>query len=625
MRMKQSTASWAITSLMLGSAVVATPLRATLPDGDWQSYGRDVGGSHFSPLQQITPANVATLAPAWKFELKPADSTATRLTFSNMTPLAIDGTLYLATPYARVVALDGDTGGVRWTYLLPEGEQVGGRGIEYWGGDRKTGPRIFVGTLSGKLLAIDPRTGMLASGFTTIDLKTPDVMNGTTGAYQINSAPVLFEDVLITGSKVQESPALGTSGDVRGWDARTGKLLWTFHSVPRASEPFHETWQGGGDVRRSGVNVWTLMTVDQKRGVVYLPFGAPTYDRIGLDRPGANLFSSSLVAVDARTGKYRWHFQAVHHDIWDLDMPTQPTLVDVKRGGRTIPAIIAMTKSGHVFILDRMTGKPVYPVDEMPVPPSSIPGEQAWPTQPIPSAPPPLVRQAMTADDIATLTPEHRQFCLDRVKATAATFAVPFEPLRADRPVIRFPGSGGGPNWGGGAFDPATGFFIVNTNNVGSIEQMGKDAEGNWRNVGKGSSWFAQGKTMPCQQPPWGQLAAVDVSRGTIAWQVPLGVTDSLPLALQATGRPNVGGPVATAGGVVFIGASDDARFRAFDTRSGKELWTVKLGASAHANPITYTGRSGRQYVAVIAAGGAYLGSPTTAGDLRVFALPTTR
>ncbi len=625
MRVNTSGALRAVTLLALGSASLPTPALSEVPAGDWHSYGRDVAGSHYSPLRQITAGNVGSLASAWRFALKPADSGTSRFLFSNMTPLAINGVLYLATPYGKVVALDGDTGAVRWSYSLPGEERVGGRGIEYWAGDQKTGPRIFVGTMSGKLLAIDLATGVLAKGFETIDLKTPEVMNGTQEAHSINSAPIMYEDVLITGSKLQESPALGSSGDVRGWDARTGKLLWTFHSIPRPGEPFHETWQGGGDVRRSGVNVWTLMTVDQQRGLVYLPFGAPTYDRIGIDRPGANLFSNSLVAVDARTGKYRWHFQAVHHDIWDLDMPTQPTLMDVKRGDQIIPAIVAITKSGHVFILDRVTGKPVYDVQEVPMPASSLPGETAWPTQPIPSAPPPLVRQAMTIDDIATLTPEHKQYCLDRVRTEAATFAVPFEPLRGDHPVIRFPGSGGGPNWGGGAFDPATGYFIINTNNVGSIEQMGQDANGNWRNISAGSTWFAQGKSMPCQQPPWGELTAVDISRGTIAWHVPLGITDSLPPALQATGRPNVGGPVATAGGIVFIGAADDARFRAFDSKSGKELWTVKLGAAAHATPITYEGRNGRQYVAVISAGGAYLGSPVTTGELEVFALPETR
>jgi quinoprotein glucose dehydrogenase len=609
----------------------SSAISAALPRGDWWSFGRDAGGSRYSPLAEITPANVARLAPVWAFEMRPADSKTRRLLVSSMTPIAVDGMLYLATPYGRLVALDGDSGAVRWSYTLPDDDGIAGRGLEYWEGDSRAPPRIFFGTRAGSLLAVDARIGAPAKGFATINLRTSDVMNGTSfqegqplnSAYQINSSPILYKDVLITGSRVQESPAQGAAGDIRGWDARTGKLLWTFHSVPRPGERFHETWGGDGWVRRSGVNAWSSMAVDAVRGILYVPFGAPAYDRVGIDRPGANLFSSALVALDARTGRYLWHFQAVHHDIWDLDMPTQPTLMDVRHDGRIIPAVVAMNKSGYLFILDRVTGKPIYPVTETPVPPSSIAGEQPWPTQPIPAAPPPLTRQAMTAADIAELTPEHHQYCVNRVAQEHASFAVPFEPLRADHPVIRFPGSGGGPNWGGGAFDPTLGYYIVNTSELPGIEQMGQDTHGNWYDVAPKPIWFSMGGTkMPCQRPPWGQLAAVDVNTGTIAWQVPLGVTDSLPPALQATGRPNVGGPLATAGGLIFIGATDDARFRAFDARTGKELWTAKLGASAHATPISYTGRSGRQYVAIVSAGGSFLGSPSTASRMVVYALP---
>lgn len=605
-------------------AVLAAAAGVAAP-GDWASYSHDAQASHFSPLTQITPANVAQLAPAWSLDLTTLNAPgSTRMLPSNYTPLAIDGIVYLPTPYGKLLALDGVTGRRLWTHELPQGDALVGRGVAYWQGDRRNPARLFAGTRSGKVIAVDLRTGQPAAGFTVIDLKTEEVMNGIPAARNvINSAPVLYQDVLITGSTVQESPELGAYGDVRGWDARTGKLLWTFHSVPRPGERGHDTWEGDSWRKRSGVNVWTSMSVDPQRGIAYLPFGAPAYDRIGIDRKGANLYGNSLVAVDARTGKYLWHYQHVHHDIWDLDSVTEPTLVEVKRGRRTIPAVVAMSKQGYLFILDRVTGKPLFDVKETPVPPSSITGEAAWPTQPIPSAPPALIRQSMTYDDISDITPEHQAFCQARVRDEKAGFAKPWEPIRADRPMIRFPGPVGGPMWGGGAFDRATGYYIVNTSEMGGIEQLGKRPNGDWGNVtGRSSSFQDPTTRMPCHKGSWGEISAVDVSKGTIVWTTRLGITESLPLDKQKTGRRNHGGPIATASGLLFIGATDDSRFRAFDTRTGRELWTYRLPASGMATPITYLGRDGRQYVATTAAGGSAIGAPVTASQFVVFALP---
>lgn len=621
-----STALAAIALCMaLGVGWALLPRSITSPPGDWASHSHDAAASHFSPLAEITPENVARLNVAWSLDLTSLNPPgSTRVLPSNYTPLAIDGVVYLPTPYGKLLALDGATGATVWTYELGGEELFAGRGLAYWKGDAKHPRRLFAGTRSGKVIALDLRTGQPVAGFTEIDLKTDDVMNGIpTARNVINSAPILYDNVLITGSTVQESPELGAYGDVRGWDARTGKKLWSFRSIPHPGEPGNETWEKGSWRNRSGVNVWTLMSVDTERGIAYLPFGAPAYDRIGIDRNGANLYANSLIAVNARTGKYLWHFQHVHHDIWDLDSVTEPTLVDVRRGGQTIPAVVAMSKQGLLFILNRVTGKPLYDVAEVPVPPSSIPGEQAWPTQPHPKLPVPLNRQSMTADEISDVTPEHRAFCQARVRNENAGFARPWEPIRADRPMIRFPGPASGPNWGGGAFFPEKGLYIVNTSELGGIEQLGLKPTGEWGNVtGQPSAFQDPATRMPCHKGSWGNITAVDVSTGKVAWRTRLGITDSLPPAKRKTGRRNHGGPITSAGGLVFIGATDDSRFRAFDARSGRELWTFKLPASAVATPITYRGRDGRQYVAVTVAGGSAMGAPVTASLFVAFALP---
>ena len=395
----------------IAAASMSVPAMAATAPNDWAHYGRDGDNARFSPLKEITPANVANLRQAWVYHMRPEGFKAetfpglpeavrkrfaTGFAPSEATPLVVKGVMYLPTPYGRVVALDAATGKELWAYAMATRDQASTRGVAYWPGSGGVGARIVFGTRAGKLIAVDAATGQPAAEFGVngiVDMKTPEVMNGVRGApLGLSSPPTVYRNLIITGSRVQETPVKGASGDVRAWDARTGKLVWTFHSIPHPGEFGHDTWEGDSWKARSGNNVWTNVIVDDRRGIAYLPFGAPTFDRWGGDRRGTNLFANSIVAVDARTGKYLWHFQTVHHDIWDVDLPVA-TLIEVKRNGRTIPAIAVMNKTALMFILDRTTGKPLYDVREVPVPTDTdIPGEQPWPTQPMPAAPPPLAR-----------------------------------------------------------------------------------------------------------------------------------------------------------------------------------------------------------------------------------------
>jgi quinoprotein glucose dehydrogenase len=451
----------------------------------------------------------------------------------------------------------------------------------------------------------------------------------------------MYRHLIITGGRTQENPPLGPAGDVRAWDVHSGKLVWTFRSIPRPGEKYHDTWAGDSWKQRTGVNVWGFITVDAQRGIAYLPFGAPSVDQYGGDRPGDNLFSSSLVAVNAATGKYLWHFQVVHHDIWDADLASAPTLLDVKQGGKTIPAVAVINKAGLLFFLDRVTGKPIYGVEERPVPQSEVPLERAARTQPFPVKPAPLSRMTFTAADIATVTPELEAACrqlLDGVQTGG-----PYLPQGYKRLRLQFPGNHGGVNWGGAAFNPQLGYLFVNTNEMGQLAGLQDrdpkatggavaDGVGNrvhptgpYEGVPGGGRFKDEASNMYCQQPPWGQLTAVDVHTGEFAWRVPLGVTDSLPPDKQRTGRPGNGGPIATASGLVFIGATDDARFRAFDAKTGKELWTTKLGGAANATPSTYLAKDGRQYVVITSTGGGFFNAPLTDDSIMAFALPAAK
>ena len=604
----------AIAALVLG--LMAGP---AISLEEWPTYGHDYGDSRYSPLAQITPANVSGLKPAWTYHMRPPGREARGFAASENTPLVVGGVMFVSTPYGRVVALDAETGKQRWAYEVPAGDQPATRGVSYWPGAK---PQIVFGTRGGLLIALDAKSGAPVEGFGkdgVVNLHSDAVMQGfPQAALGVTSAPVIYKDLIITGSRNQETPQKGASGQERAFDVHTGREVWHFNGVPQPGQKFHDTWEGDSWVGRSGVNVWVGLTLDAKRGIAYLPFGAPTFDQSGNDRKGPSLFANSLVAVNAATGKYLWHFQAVHHDLWDYDLPLT-TLIDVKKEGHTIPAIAVMSKASLLFLLDRVTGKPIYAIKEMPVPTDTdMEGEKVSPTQPA-SITPPLGRTSFNMSELANLTPQQTEGCKKLIAEQKVIGAGYFQPPRVDHAVARFPGNWGGIDWSHAAFDRKGGLYIVNASEIASQQMMIKKPDGSY-DMKYGYQWFWDKVShMPCQVPPWGNLYAIDVNTGAIAWKSVLGVTDGL--ADPNTGRPNVGGPIATGGGLVFIGSTDDKRLRAFDTKTGKELWTFKLPASLYGTPLTYQGRSGKQYVAAVTTGG-FWGENAGADEVTAFALP---
>jgi quinoprotein glucose dehydrogenase len=600
---------------------------------NWPMVGRDFGGTRHSPLTQITLANVNQLKVAWIYHMKPSGETGD-LHLSEDQPLVVGSTMYVTTPYSRIVALDAATGREKWIFVIPGGDQASLRGASYWPGEKGAEPAIIFGTHRGKLYSISAATGRPNLEFGdkgVVNLKTPEVMTtGLDKIYTLPSPPLIYKNLVITGAGPGEGPGglnggTGPAGDTRAWDARTGKLVWTFHSVPRPGEEGHGTWRGDSWKDRSGVNVWGYMTVDPERGILYMPFGAPNNDRVGIDRPGNNLFGSTLVAVNAATGKLLWYFQVVHHDIWDIDTEAPPTLLDVHRGSETIPAVATVNKNGLMFILNRVTGKPIYGVEERSVPRSNVPGENTSPTQPFPVLPPPLSLNTLNRAQLYSDTPEHAAWCANYVDSNNMLLGeVPFTPPQLDRYTVPLPGTHGGVNYYGGTFDPRLGLFVVNVNNLAQPMRIVRNPDGSYSNSGPLAGYvrfWDPSNHLPCTPTPWGQLVAVDVNSGKISWRSTLGVSDILPPGKQKTGRPGLGGAITTASGLTFIGATDDARFRAFDTQTGKELWTFQLPASAESTPITYSDAQGKQYLAVVATGGGLIGARLASDSLIAFTL----
>ena len=588
---------------------------------EWRVAGHDPGAMRYSPLDQINRGNVARLQRAWTYEV-PTTPNSWLEAFEN-TPLMVDDALYFATQTGMAISLDAETGKQLWTFN-PYGAAGGklrplpNRGMAYWKGQssetcdsRSNGDdsRIIYATPTSRLFELDPATGKPCKGFGesgSINLRKGVGDKFPKLQYDLTSPPVIYKDLIIVGSEVQEYPSIGNNGAVRAFNVHTGELMWTFHTIPLPGEPGHDTWQGDSWKDRSGVNAWPPLSVDVKNGLVFLPVCSPSYDFYGADRKGNTLYANSLVALRADTGKLVWYYQMVHHDIWDMDVGSQPSLVTIHRDGKEIPAVVVVAKEGLVFVFNRLTGKPIYPIEERPVPQSEVPGEATSPTQPFPAVIPPLATIQVTRDDITNVTPESRKFCMENFGS-----AMPgglFHPWALDTTVI-LPGTMGGTDWGGVSFDPTTGYLYANITNLGAVGYMKKQPAGApeaYARTSKLGSYarFQDNNHYPCQKPPWGTMNAVDLNTGKIAWSVTLGVVDALEAkGVPKTGIYNLGGSFVTAGGLVFVAATADRRFRAFDAQTGKELWVSKLEANGYATPLTYLGKkTGKQFV-VLAVG----------------------
>ena len=647
-------------------AVVRNPSAAV---EEWPEYGNDPGSSRYSPLSEINRSNVASLKVAWTYRTGDvSDGKGTwngkkiwaRSTFE-ATPLMTDDTLYVATPFNRIVALDPETGREKWIFD-PKLDRIGFYGDDFTcrGLASRVDPQlapgqpcrktIYEATLDGRLIAVDGETGKACLSFgsagevslrTGINL-TSGIDHLIPGEFHFTSAPAVVGDVVVVGSAINDNDRVTMpSGAVRGYNARTGALLWTWDPVPRdPADPARATWQNGAD-STGAANVWGPISADPAHDLVFLPTTSPSPDYYGGERKGADLYANSVVALRASTGKVVWAFQAVHHDLWDYDLPSAPSLIEVERDGKRIAALVQPSKMGHLFILDRDTGKPVLPVEERPVPQDGVPGEQLSATQPFPTVTPRLVPDRLEPQDAWGLTPWDRGKCRDTISGLRRG---PIFTPPSLQGTLQYPGNVGGTNWGGVSFDRAHGLIVLNQTNLPFIAQLipREQVKERWRHSGgteggweyapmKGTPYVMRRRALtspwglPCNPPPWGTLAGVEANTGRIRWQVPLGTIRELapvPLPIH-WGTPTLGGPLTTAGGLTFIGATMDSTFRAFDTETGRELWSVRMPASAVATPMTYRARvGGRQYLVVAAGGHGKIKGIKLGDSVVAFALP---
>ena len=630
----------------LAAALVATACGAPPPPAvgpgtvaGWPAWGATPGGSHFSAADQITPDNVRWLEPAWEHRsgdvreagTLSADGSPLPASGFQATPILVDETLYYCSSFNQVFALDAETGAERWRFdpevdprahLLPNC-----RGVSSWRSGKlgRCEHRIFVGTLDARLIALDAATGERCTDFGEggeVDV-THRISEHLPLEYSITSPPAILGDVAITGSLVLDNTRTDApSGVVRAYDVRSGALRWAWNPLP----PGHAPLDAEGNYRSGTTNVWSIISVDEERNLAFVPTGNMNPDYFGGHRDGLDHYSSSVVALDGTTGEVVWHYPMVHHDVWDYDTPAQPTLMDLRIDGRSIPVVVQVTKMGLTFVLHRETGEPVFPVEERPVPQDPVEGESLSPTQPFPSHVPPLL-PPITADDAWGFTPWDEGVC--REKLGTLRYDGIYTPPSLTGSVM-YPSNGGGNNWGSPAIHPERQWMVVLTWRVASTAKLipRADCEG-VAQPQHGTPYCVETSLLtsplgvPCLEPPWATVDAIDLAAGEIVWSVPLGTSrDLAPFPFWwIEGVPGTGGPIITSGGLVFIGAALEHVFRAHDLETGEVVWEADLPTSANSVPMTYQLPGGRQYV-VVAAGGHW-GSPSPAGDhLIAFALP---
>jgi quinoprotein glucose dehydrogenase len=669
----------------------------------WAVYNGGKDGDHYSRLTQINRANVKKLRVAWRFDTGEKGGIQDN-------PLIVGRTLYAYTPTQKIVALDAATGAVRWKFDSGVGGTQPARGMAYWT-DGKQG-RILAGVMNF-LYCLDAETGKPVASFGEggrIDLRKGLGRDGGDGDFEhqsivLTTPGILYKDLIIVGGRNPEThPA--PPGDVRAFDVRTGKLRWSFHTIPHPGEPGYETWPAEAWKTAGAANNWAGMALDERRGIVYVPTGSAVFDFYGADRVGDDLYADTLLALDARTGKRLWHFQGVHHDIWDRDFPAAPALFSVQWDGRTVDGVAQTTKQGYLYLFDRVTGKPLFPIHEHPYPASTVAGEAASPTQPVPDTPEPYARQRLTEDMLTTRTPEAHAWAVKEFRTFTSNGQ--FVPLAVDRQTVVFPGFDGGAEWGGPAIDPEAGVLYVNATEMawtGGLvaadqgaslgaqvyqgqcavchgqdrtgsppafpslvdvtrrltpekiadvtrngtarmpgfpgvdegqmkallhyleageEGSGKELAGEYAQeqyTFTGYRKFLDPDGYPAIAPPWGTLNAIDLKTGKYLWKIPLGEYPALAEnGMKNTGSENYGGPIVTAGGLVFIGATVyDRKFRAFDSGSGELLWETELPFAGVATPATYM-VDGRQFVVIAASGGRDPKGPV-GGEYVAFAL----